>query len=1690
MHANRSTGENTPHPFGHFRLTGATCDPYSDAVDFSVLGPLRVEGLRGAIEIRGAKERLLLARLVAAGGRLVSSSELIDTLWGDEPPASAAKSLQTFILRLRNILEPDRQGSPALLLTDGPGYRLAVDPAQVDAERFVRLARIGERALAEGHPEHASDTLTEALAMWRGPAYADFEGADFARSEARRLDEIRLSATEERLTAELAVGRTSAAVPELERLVGEHPMRERLWEMLVAALYRSGRQGDALSAYERARVVLREELGVDPGPALRAAHARVLAHDPSLGAPTVRASVPPELRPPPELVGRDPELARLREAWQSALREGPRTLVIRGPEGGGASALAATVAAEVAREGATVRYQSAGTPHGEGGVPDGPVFLVADHTDSAGPATLTVRLTGHLGSVPNGAEVIELGPLSPDEVRRIVAGYVPADLATRLSEEVRDRTGGWPRAVHDAALDAARQLAVQRVEVAAATTGSSSTELAQARAELADSVEMLRDTEADAEPVDPGMCPWRGLRSYETDDARWFAGRERLIAELVARLAGTRLLSLVGASGSGKSSVLRAGLLAALATDVLPGSAGWRVVTLRPGAHPMRELARRSLGPTGRDEVADLLAHLVSASEEHDGRVVVAVDQFEEVWTVCPDEGERRQFLDTLAELATDPRSSVSVVVAVRADFMGELAAHDALRALVNDGTVLVGPMTPSEVRRAIERPAAAARLVLDDGLADTIVSDAGDEPGLLPLLSATMTQLWERREGPALTYASYVSLGGLSGAIATLAEEAYSELSASQQDTARLVLMRLTGPGDAAGVTRRRVPLSEVDSLPRGDVREVIEELSRGRLLTVSDGHVEVAHEALFREWPRLRTWLVEDASGRAVQRRLAVAAAEWDADGREPSALWTGARLASGLEVAEARPDELTPVEHDFLAAGRESLDAQQRAAEERALATTRQNRRLRRLVAGVGVMLVVALVAGLLAWRAQQSAQAASVSAEAKGLAASALNIEYPDVALLAAVEATKLEQSPETYGALLTLLARQPQVAHRVRTENRFLRIAAGPDGGTVYVTENDPFIRAIDAETGETLWNVEMPAGGQALQPTVTSDGRGVIMPEGDQEDPGIVRLDAATGEVEWELRGIDKLVSGSEDYVVGGGLREDGAYVASTHTHVLTIDPETGRLVDAVAWPAETPAVDFFLVWPDGRVSRKVEDLGTGVIFDPARPELETVKTTGTPTSISPDGTQVLVLNADDAGTTVRIAPTEDPAAETPAVRVPSFIRGAPWSPDGTQVALTVDRGIQVLDADTLRLGRPSEGHSGAIMDARFAGPDGDIVWTAGRDGTAVGFDLSGRRTPVATEPTELFPSYGNSSHGARRGIYLHLVSTGTPHTVHLADLSDGTTLGDIVPVIDAPAGWPPETIFEPSSVAISPDGETAVTGIDGYTWDDGYLAGRGFVAIFEASTQRQRGLVEVPWQVHSLAVTTDGRQVVVNGAGGYAIVDLETAQFVREPTPLEESWAFDGTAATQVSPDGRLAALARKDEIVLVDLRTGQVARRGAVASAEDQLVQALAWTNDSTAIAAGAIDGRLHVVSADTLEPVAPSRLITGGFVIDLEIAPDGRTMASIGSDGDVTLWDTATWRPYGQPVADDRGWGWLTFTPSGDDLRIYFESGEVVQISVDPADWVDAACAAAGRNLTAEESTVILPERPMEPTCPQHD
>jgi len=237
---------------------------------------------------------------------------------------------------------------------------------------------------------------------------------------------------------------------------------------------------------------------------------------------------------------------------------------------------------------------------------------------------------------------------------------------------------------------------------------------------------------------------------------------------------------------------------------------------------------------------------------------------------------------------------------------------------------------------------------------------------------------------------------------------------------------------------------------------------------------------------------------------------------------------------------------------------------------------------------------------------------------------------------------------------------------------------------------------------------------------------------------------------------------------------------------------------------------------------------------------------------------------------------------------------------------------------------------------------------------------------------------------------------------------------------------------------------------------------------------------------VWGLAVTPDGKRVVANGRFGYAVLDIASARLLGEVTPLGEMANPDLTSGAEVSPDGRWAALARNGEVVLVDVATGRVARRARVTEGE-QVVQAIAWTADSSTIWAGTDAGWLNFIDAETLQARAPRRLLTGGWVVDLEPSRDGKIMASVGSDGDITLWDTSSSKPYGQPVTDDRPSAWLTFPEDGRTLRAFFGNKEMVDIAVQPQAWVAAACRAANRNLSPDESAVILPGEAPKPTCP---
>jgi TIR domain/Leucine rich repeat len=501
---------------------------------------------------------------------------------------------------------------------------------------------------------------------------------------------------------------------------------------------------------------------------------------------------------------------------------------------------------------------------------------------------------------------------------------------------------------------------------------------------------------APGEGVVEGECPYRGLEYFDVGHAKYFFGREALTEWLLTALrrspAGgeNRFLAIVGASGSGKSSLARAGLVAAVKRGELDGSADWPVMICRPGADPVEALAvaLAGLGGGGANAAAvqglmaalrasentlHLTARLALRDTSPGRRALLLVDQFEEVFTLCPDEGARKAVIDNLVYAGTVAGGQAVVVLTVRADFVGRCASYAALAAALSDRQALVGPMTEDELRRAIERPAYLAGCEPVPGLVDVLFQDVQGQPGALPLLQFALRELWDRRDGRRLTLEAYRQMGELRGALDKRATDILKGFTDAEREVCRRVFLRLTQPGEGTEDTKRRASYQELVSAAAepGVVDKVVGKLADARLVTTEGGgggSVEVAHEALIRNWSELRKWVEADRAGLRTHRRLTEAAAEWQANGRDPSFLYAGARLAVANEWAAHRGPDMSPVEVDFLAASRDAqrgreqqeLEAE-RGKREAAERTARGERQRRRLWMGLAVAVLAGMALG---------------------------------------------------------------------------------------------------------------------------------------------------------------------------------------------------------------------------------------------------------------------------------------------------------------------------------------------------------------------------------------------------------------------------------------------------------------------------------------------------------------------------------------------------------------------------------------------------------------------------------------------------------------------------------------------------------------------------------------------------------
>ncbi|MFJ6010664.1 hypothetical protein [Streptomyces sp. NPDC092952] len=597
------------------------------------------------------------------------------------------------------------------------------------------------------------------------------------------------------------------------------------------------------------------------------------------------------------------------------------------------------------------------------------------------------------------------------------------------------------------------------------------------------------------EPV--ADSPYRGLARFEPGDADVFFGRDALVDGLVDVVRDHRCAVVLGPSGSGKSSLLRAGLAPRLGrtTERALRPAAIRVLT--PGPHPVRTHESRLRPADG------------------EGDTLVVVDQFEEVFTLCPDPAERARFIDLLLA-ARQHGSRLRVVLGVRSDFYGRCLEHPALVRVIRDASLPVGPMGREELRRAITGPAGVRGLTVERSLTAQLVDEVDGEPGALPLLSHALLETWRRRSGRTLTLRSYEAAGGVRGAIAQTAEDLYRTFTAPQAALTRRILLRLVAPGDGTADTCRPADRSELETAPAAGRRygtgpvdgtdtgtgteAVLDRLARARLVTLDGDTVRLAHETLITAWPRLQGWIEEDRHRLRVLRRLTQDAADWTELGRDPGALYRGARLAEAEEsfAHPAHLAQLTPGERDFLHAARTTR--------------TRERRRLRALAGSASLLLVLALIAGTVAWQQNRDGDRRRIDTAARRTAGTAegLRGSDPRTALRLSVAAWRLSRTPETRSALLGALGQQelPGFTPSRRSEATWI---LGSDGRTL-VGVDEHRVTRWDIPSRRRTGSHRAPDGGDFPAETaetaqLTPDGRFLIVPAGED---GRLRL--------WDIR--------------------------------------------------------------------------------------------------------------------------------------------------------------------------------------------------------------------------------------------------------------------------------------------------------------------------------------------------------------------------------------------------------------------------------------------------------------------------------------------------------------------------------------------------------------------------------------------
>ncbi len=1218
-------------------------------------------------------------------------------------------------------------------------------------------------------------------------------------------------------------------------------------------------------------------------------------------------------------------------------------------------------------------------------------------------------------------------------------------------------------------MDSTSELAEER------TRSKAGAELRRARVDH----DMTLPDEPDS--TDTDVCPYPGLASFGLAETHWFFGRkpdtDAVIDQLAARLAGGVPLAVVAPSGAGKSSLLAAGLVPALADGALPGSQDWPVVVTTPGMHPLTTLAARIAELIGADPAeaaaatADperFAAFLTSPGGRQwetygSARVVLIVDQFEEIFAEFQ-EPERQAFI---AALCTAARSAgVLIILGVRADFYGSCLAYPALVPALRS-PVLLEPMRADQLRSIITGPAEAENFEVEPGLVELLLRDLGVadgpgvvaasyDPGALPLLAHTLRATWQRRSGRLLTVAGYRRTGGLREAITTTAERVYTRLNQAEQQIAQQLLVRLVQVSEQTGALRRRVPrdrLVQALPAPAEETEKILETFGRARLLTLDTTSVEITHEALLWAWPRLAEWINADRAGLRIHQMLSEAAEAWEAEDRDPARLYRDRPLAIAQDWAAGpgRKDQLSALEAAYLQASIEQTQHEQQAER-------RRTRRLRTLVGVLAMALVVALLAGIIAFQLSLEMDRQRRLATATELAVSFYSVvtTHPDMAMLMAVEAHHLAKNePKTRSALLS--AQSHYFAGLLAGHTGPINtVKFSPDGSMLATASDDGTVRLWDAADHHLITTLLDHRSGPAHDAEFSPDGSMLATASHD----GIVRLwNVARRQLSGTLGTPSDASGATGSAVTSITFSHDSGILAtaSNRDEARLWDVKSGRQITTLPDPIEKVA--FSKVGPilatvsrDGVVSLWKVDKSD----HPTPLGLPLAGPTGGISSVvfSPDGRTLATGSLDRV---VRLwdvaAPTQPKPLDPPLAGPTAGINSVVFSRDGkTLVTGSGDGTAWLWDVSTRRTTGTFTSHNGSVNSVAL-NHDEDIVATAGDDHIVRLWDKRGpilspsspmreRDRDVELSPDERFLATAGPD-GVRLWDVINrsqiamlpgriqsttfsedsriLATVDDKKTVRLWELWELWDTANHRPLVTLLSQTPQVASFSGKKVAFSPhEGILAIVNSVGKN-DNPNSVDKNTVQLWDVANLAHPTPLGPPLPVPADSLITDmafsrgGRILMIAGTDDKdTFGQLWDVGNPRQPTPFVKSLErpVPHISKMMFTSDDRILITTDLDGTVQRwEVDTGQLLSTQEISSLPGGRVRPIGLNFHGKLATIDESEGGSAIKLWDTVsaQPI-PWATLTGHAdrINDAALSRDGRLLATVSKDGTVRIWD----------------------------------------------------------------------------------